>query len=289
MQNEAPNAQPIKYQFIFSSFIEPPKFTFTYNPELKTKIITSSVDTSIYHDYSTSSMSESIEIMEKFVSLHACDKLLSILLKQPDLSIFRNPVETKKPGMEKYLDIIKEPMDLSTLQRKLRNGCIPTISEFRRSLALIWTNSETFWGPDDVITKSALNIKRVSEDFFGKLPVPSESTALEKLKKMDENMTKLESILDTVLHIPPRPKIDKPREPKPQPKQPKVVEQKVVITRPTQNELKRIAATLAQTPPADLKPAWDILYAHKGDKTQLNLNDLPENVQIELKRLVLKL
>ncbi|EAY21590.1 Bromodomain containing protein [Trichomonas vaginalis G3] len=286
MMNETP---PIKYSVIFSSFIDPPKFQFTYSPELKNKIVQVATESSIYgKDYSTSIASEPVESSEKFISLHACDKLLSFFIKSPDFASFRNPIDPKKSGWEHYYEVVKEPMDLTTLQRKLRNGSVNTISEFRRCLSLIWINAETYHGPGHAITRCSMTLKKDAEEFFAKLPMPAEFNVIEKLKKMDENMTKVEAIFDNLFKIPPRPKIDKPKEAKPQPRQAKVVEQKVVVTKPTQTELKRIAYTLANTPASDMKAVWELLYNNRGDKVELNLNDLPEKIQIELKRLVLK-
>lgn len=70
---------------------------------------------------------------------HALDRLAD--LDQFDL--FGKPVE----GVEGYEEVIKSPMDFSTIRRRLQLGCYPSISTLALDVLLVGTNSMTFNAP----------------------------------------------------------------------------------------------------------------------------------------------
>lgn len=79
-------------------------------------------------------------IMEK------CNQVLKFM-HEKDVAhgaFFREPVDPMALGIPTYHQIIKEPMDLGTVQRKLDKGEITTPEEFARLVRLIFENAMTF-------------------------------------------------------------------------------------------------------------------------------------------------
>ncbi|OAV91859.1 hypothetical protein PTTG_02664 [Puccinia triticina 1-1 BBBD Race 1] len=80
-------------------------------------------------------------------------KTHSSVQSNPISSIFRDPVkESEAPG---YTSIVKRPMDLRTLAKKLRDGKVTTTEEYRRDLMLMLANAVMFNHEDSEVTKHA--------------------------------------------------------------------------------------------------------------------------------------
>lgn len=62
----------------------------------------------------------------------------------PRSEIFKEPVDHVGLGLTDYLDIIKQPMDLSTVSKKLKTGVYNSIQDVLNDLTLIWTNCKTY-------------------------------------------------------------------------------------------------------------------------------------------------
>ncbi|KAA1123009.1 hypothetical protein PGTUg99_003540 [Puccinia graminis f. sp. tritici] len=80
-------------------------------------------------------------------------KTHSSVQSNPISSIFRDPVkESEAPG---YTSIVKRPMDLRTLAKKLRDGKVTSTEEYRRDLMLMLANAVMFNHEDSEVTKHA--------------------------------------------------------------------------------------------------------------------------------------
>ncbi|OMJ85734.1 hypothetical protein SteCoe_12860 [Stentor coeruleus] len=64
--------------------------------------------------------------------------------KKQEASDFLKPVDFKGLGLDDYPLIIKNPMDLSTVKKKLKSGKYATVSECTADLTLIWNNCRTY-------------------------------------------------------------------------------------------------------------------------------------------------
>jgi hypothetical protein len=103
-----------------------------------------------------------------------CLSTIRQLKKQKDGAPFVLPVDTVALNIPHYNSIVKTPMDLSTVERKLvssnptkpdsnpENPRYFTADEFINDTRLIFTNCYTFNGPDHVISQMA---KRLEESF----------------------------------------------------------------------------------------------------------------------------
>jgi hypothetical protein len=86
-------------------------------------------------------------------------KALSMLQKLKDdgkSQGFRKPVAWKKLGLLNYPLIIPQPMDLSTVEKKLKKSEYKFIQEYLDDLQLIWSNCKTFNLEGSVIYEEAV-------------------------------------------------------------------------------------------------------------------------------------
>ncbi|CAG8518538.1 20606_t:CDS:2 [Dentiscutata erythropus] len=78
-------------------------------------------------------------------------------------SVFQNPIkEQDAPG---YYSIVKQPMDLKTLKKRLRDGVIQDTDQFHRDLMLMFMNASVFNREGD-INKMASQMKEHAENLI---------------------------------------------------------------------------------------------------------------------------
>ena len=70
--------------------------------------------------------------------------LLKLLERHPDSYEFRHPVDYQGLGLPDYPDIIKVPMDLSTVKQNLKSGDYQSMQDFLLDLHLIWDNCKIY-------------------------------------------------------------------------------------------------------------------------------------------------
>jgi bromodomain-containing factor 1 len=75
--------------------------------------------------------------------------------KKKDAAYFLRPVNYGALKLPTYPDIIKQPMDLSTVETKLRNNEYDSVQACVDDLQLIVDNARKFNGPDHAITHAA--------------------------------------------------------------------------------------------------------------------------------------
>lgn len=76
-----------------------------------------------------------------------CERVLNLVKRYKYSGPFLVPVDPVALNIPDYLDIIKEPMDLSTVERKLKEGEYPTKESFESDMRLIWSNASTYNHP----------------------------------------------------------------------------------------------------------------------------------------------
>jgi hypothetical protein len=117
-------------------------------------------------------------------SLEQCHKLLVEIQKKPDAHAFKHPVDPVKEQVLDYFTVIKQPMDLSTVQKNLKDRKITTAEQFYQQMRLIWDNCILFNGEHHSVSQCAL---RLSQQFEIKMkPI----LAQENPKVMDANELK---------------------------------------------------------------------------------------------------
>lgn len=92
-----------------------------------------------------------------------CFDLLKMLKKEKKIWPFKHPVDPKKLNIPEYYETISLPMDLKTIEKKLINNSYTNMSDFANDVRLIWSNAETFNGPDNDVTLLARNFRELFE------------------------------------------------------------------------------------------------------------------------------
>jgi len=108
------------------------------------------------------------------------------LKKMKDATPFRSPVDPEALNIPHYLQIIKHPMDFSTIERKLlasnpvkpdptaANPRYISADEFVADVRLIFSNCVTFNGPDHAVTQQGKRVEAVFDKQIKQLPPPEE-------------------------------------------------------------------------------------------------------------------
>lgn len=86
-------------------------------------------------------------------------------MKHKYADYFMRPVDPVVLNIPDYFEIIKEPMDLGTVESKLKKGEYATALEFARDVRLIWNNSMKY-NPRNT---SFYHLTTIIRDYFEKL------------------------------------------------------------------------------------------------------------------------
>ena len=72
------------------------------------------------------------------------EKIITRIKRHPSAAPFLEPVDPVELGLDDYYDIIKEPMDLGTVEKKLRNNDYNSPYQFFTDVRKIWSNAFTY-------------------------------------------------------------------------------------------------------------------------------------------------
>lgn len=113
-----------------------------------------------------------------------CLSTIRSLKKMKDAAAFLHPVDPVVLNIPHYPSIIKNPMDLGTIERKLtssnpqkldtnpNNPRYNNADEFIADVRLVFTNCLTFNGSDHVISKAGKHLESVFDKQIKNLPPP---------------------------------------------------------------------------------------------------------------------
>lgn len=121
--------------------------------------------------------------------LRWCARLVREMLSKKHVAYawpFYKPVDAKALGLHDYHEIIKHPMDLSTIKKKLDNRQYRDAQEFAADVRLMFSNCYKYNPPDHDVVAMARKLQDVFEMRFAKMPddpeepasVPTPSSAL---------------------------------------------------------------------------------------------------------------
>lgn len=98
------------------------------------------------------------EIMAK------CGAVLQSLKRNSLAEPFLYPVDPKSMGVPSFYTLVKEPMDLSTVEKKLKNNDYLNSSQFITDVRKIWKNALTSNAQGSDIYRKALEMNRIFEE-----------------------------------------------------------------------------------------------------------------------------
>jgi hypothetical protein len=70
--------------------------------------------------------------------------VIKVIERRHEATDFLKPVDYKGLGLDDYPHIIKHPMDISTIKKKLKGSKYSCIAEAMADLLLIWDNCRTY-------------------------------------------------------------------------------------------------------------------------------------------------
>ena len=128
-----------------------------------------------------------------------CRYVVGLLERHSKASPFLDPVDPVALGIPHYFDVIKKPMDISTLSKKLEQGEYSNIlpkdavgrtpvsrmlnGPFRKDVELIFDNAMNFNPPDDWIHLSALAVKKYIVKKIEQISSTAEARGPQRQKK----------------------------------------------------------------------------------------------------------
>ena len=92
-----------------------------------------------------------------------------MLWKVKDADLFYKPVNPLELGLPTYFEVIKHPMDFSTIKKKLANFTYSNFKEFCKDMNLVFDNCYLFNGKDSDIGNMCTNVKNQYEKIYQQL------------------------------------------------------------------------------------------------------------------------
>ncbi|CAH0388225.1 unnamed protein product [Bemisia tabaci] len=122
----------------------------------------------------SSSGSAEVSVKEKLTpALKYCHDIINELLNKKLKKWawpFEKPVDAEWLGLTNYHEVIKKPMDLSTVKSKLENFEYKNSKEFAADVKLIFSNCRQYNGPEHEVVGMASKIEEIFDDRFSKCP-----------------------------------------------------------------------------------------------------------------------
>lgn len=98
-----------------------------------------------------------------------CLEVLRLLQSHQHAWVFNTPVDPVELGLPDYFEVIKKPMDLGTIRKKLENGVYQKIEEFESHVLLTFENAMLYNPEGSVVYNMAKEMKDKFELDYAKL------------------------------------------------------------------------------------------------------------------------
>ena len=93
-------------------------------------------------------------------------KLINMLWKVKGAYLFHKPVDPIELGIPDYLQIIKNPMDFSTIKRKLSNNLYTNFKQFTEDIALVFDNCYMYNGANSSVGLACTLVKNEYQKLY---------------------------------------------------------------------------------------------------------------------------
>lgn len=101
-------------------------------------------------------------------------KGISNMRRTKDARFYKEPVDPIKMNIPHYPQFIKHPMDLLSMERKLKENEYKSVQEVVDDFALMVQNALTFNGSDHIVSQEGLKLKAIFDKQMANLPKPDE-------------------------------------------------------------------------------------------------------------------
>jgi hypothetical protein len=81
-------------------------------------------------------------------------------MKLPCAKVFLHPVDPIRDDVPNYLQVIKHPVDLNLILKRLQNNEYAGISHWDKDMSFIWSNAEKFYQKDSLMAILANQLRR---------------------------------------------------------------------------------------------------------------------------------
>ena len=98
-----------------------------------------------------------------------CLEVLKLLQSHQHGWVFNTPVDPVELGLTDYFEVIKHPMDLGTIKKRLENGCYSSIEKFRVDVFLTFDNAMVYNPEGSVVHNMAHEMKEKFKVDYGNL------------------------------------------------------------------------------------------------------------------------
>ena len=135
----------------------------------------SSEDHSLLECFTTQQVKTHIESLKKTVQVPPatlklkCMEVLKGLQTHEHGWVFATPVDPVELGLEDYFEIIKKPMDLGTIQKKLEAGSYHAFGDFKSDVRLTFENAMKYNEENTVVHEMAKELKKKFDVDYKKL------------------------------------------------------------------------------------------------------------------------
>ena len=122
-------------------------------------------DLTLINSFSIDQIERHIKSLNRGLQLPAaklkvrCGDVLKILQQHPHSWVFNSPVDPVELGLPDYFEVIKRPMDLGTIKKRLENGCYHSLEEFQVDTNLTFENAMLYNPEGSVVYNMAKEMK----------------------------------------------------------------------------------------------------------------------------------
>ena len=133
---------------------------------------TENIENTIATNPSTNTTSQSTFISPHLAKeqIKYCQRILKGLKRHRDSSPFLLPVDPVALNIPDYLTVIKHPMDLSTISKKMELGEYATAEAFMSDVRLMLNNCFTYNAPESGVAKMGRSLEKYFNSSMAKMP-----------------------------------------------------------------------------------------------------------------------
>uniref|UniRef100_A0AAV2KYB1 Bromodomain-containing protein 2 n=1 Tax=Knipowitschia caucasica TaxID=637954 RepID=A0AAV2KYB1_KNICA len=121
--------------------------------------------------------------------LRCCNDILKELLSKRHYAYawpFYTPVDAMVLGLHDYHEVIKQPMDLGTVRKRMDERHYGNAKEFAADIRLMFSNCYKYNQPSDEVVSMARKLQEVFEARYAKIPVDSEKIVVPIPKNLEK-------------------------------------------------------------------------------------------------------